>query len=70
MKKILTTSMLAIFLQLTVLSGQPNKPVPAPEEPCKTVVITCSNGTSHIVFVCDDYDLKTWKKFLCGDSTD
>lgn len=70
MKKILTTTLLAALVQLTAQSEQPNKPTPAPDQPCKTIIISCSNGTSHIALVCDDFDLKTWKKLLCGDISD
>jgi len=36
------------------------------EDPCHTIIITCSNGTQWGVIACNWEQLQTWYKLLCG----
>lgn len=40
------------------------------EAPCATTTMTCSDGTTHIVFICDEEDIIAWAQILCGLGTE
>ena len=40
------------------------------EEPCSTTTITCPDGITHIIVICDFEDIKSWAQILCGLGTE
>lgn len=58
-----------IIVFLVVLSALvfiPQKPAQAAESGCITVVLTCSNGWTGYVVICDGEDLNGWSEIYCG----
>ncbi len=35
---------------------------------CDTIVMTCPDGSQHIVVVCDEYDVRMWFQIYCWPS--
>lgn len=63
MKKFFALSYLFVAMTFVLLAS-PITPPPV-EDPCEPKVLTCPDGTQHIVVICNDVDPMAWKLLLC-----
>jgi hypothetical protein len=56
--------LLSILAVLFVMAVSPT--VATAQTPCHTGVLTCPDGSTHIVVYCDAQDWWTWSQIYCG----